>query len=198
MHFSAGGIPTATISAVRQPLPPAFDTVDMRPGRTERRANFPLGTAVKEAQASRQCCTRGNGAMSRAIRLSCLLLSTLLPLPAQAHIDAVTSQNYRGYERTDGKGPCCDWLDCRPAFAPAREASGEVIMDRAMNKYPFDRRKVVARPSDDGNWHVCGSGQMIWCIIAPAEARRGPGPADRLFTSLDMRRTHAAGMGSRP
>lgn len=68
---------------------------------------------------------------------------------AKGHIDAVTRQDYSGYERNDGKGSCCDWHDCRP----------------------FDAAKIVRRPSDDGNWHVCGTAKKLFSIIAPAEAR---------------------------
>ena len=120
--------------------------------------------------------------MSHAARLACLLCLALMPpLPAEAHVDSNTAQNYRGYDRNDGRGSCCNWLDCRPAFAPVMEPDGETIMDRALNKFRFDPAKIVPRPSDDGNWHVCGSGSMIWCIIAPAQVKREPDPADRLF-----------------
>jgi hypothetical protein len=44
-----------------------------------------------------------------------------------------------------------------------------MIMDRAGNKYRFDPSKVVNRPSDDGNWHICGDAKRLKCIIAPVE-----------------------------
>jgi hypothetical protein len=123
--------------------------------------------------------------MSEAVRFARLLwIACILPVAAQAHIDKVTGQDYRGYERNDGKGSCCDWHDCRPASEPFVEKDGEKIMDRANNKFAFDPDKVVKRPSDDGNWHVCGSGTKLKCIIAPAEARREPGPLDTLFGFL--------------
>lgn len=90
---------------------------------------------------------------------------------AKGHIDAVTRQDYSGYERNDGKGSCCDWHDCRPALPPFLTPDGEKIADRARNTYPFDPAKIVRRPSDDGNWHVCGTAKKLFCIIAPAEAR---------------------------
>jgi hypothetical protein len=109
----------------------------------------------------------------------CIAVAT--PVIAYAHVDEATGQNYFGFERNDGKGSCCDWYDCRPALAPFMEPDGEKIMDRNRNKYSFDRRIVVRRPSDDGNWHVCGSGTALKCIIAPAQARREPGLFDSLF-----------------
>ena len=86
-----------------------------------------------------------------------------------AHVDPVTGQDYKLFQRRDGGGDCCEWYDCRPATPPFSEAEGEMIMDRAGNKYRFDPAKVVARPSDDGNWHVCGDARRLKCIIAPAE-----------------------------
>lgn len=86
-----------------------------------------------------------------------------------AHVDPVTGQDYQLFQRRDGGGDCCEWYDCRPATAPFSEADGEMIMDRAGNKYRFDPSKVVTRPSDDGNWHICGDAKRLKCIIAPAE-----------------------------
>jgi hypothetical protein len=109
----------------------------------------------------------------------CIVLA--IPVAAQAHIDRLTGQDYSGFERNDGKGSCCDWFDCRPALSPFMEPDGEKIMDRHQNKYSFDPRIVVKRPSDDGNWHVCGNGTALTCIIAPAQAEREPGLLDSLF-----------------
>jgi hypothetical protein len=109
----------------------------------------------------------------------CLVLA--IPFAAHAHVDRVTGQNYNGFDRNDGKGSCCDWYDCRPALAPFMEQDGEKIMDRNQNKYSFDPAIVVRRPSDDGNWHVCGGGTALKCIIAPAQAEREPGLFDSLF-----------------
>lgn len=100
-----------------------------------------------------------------------------LPFAAFAHIDRATGQDYQGYERRDGKGSCCDWHDCRPATTPFPSKDGERIRDRAGNEFAFDPGKVVGRPSDDGNWHVCGDGRRLKCIIAPAQAGLLSGPA---------------------
>ena len=62
-----------------------------------------------------------------------------------AHVDAVTGQDYKLFQRRDGGGDCCEWFDCRPATPPFSEAGGEMIMDRAGNKYRFDPGKVVTR-----------------------------------------------------
>ncbi|MBX9459469.1 MAG: hypothetical protein KL863_27465 [Rhizobium sp.] len=86
-----------------------------------------------------------------------------------AHVDPLTGQDYRLFQRRDGGGDCCDWHDCRPATRPFIEAGVEMIMDRAGNKYRFDPGKVAIRPSDDGNWHLCGDAKTLKCIIAPAE-----------------------------
>lgn len=98
-----------------------------------------------------------------------LLAMALLAGEATAHVDSVSGQDYRQFQRRDGGGDCCDWYDCRPATAPFAEADGEKIMDRAGNKYRFDPSKVVARPSEDGNWHICGDATTLKCIIAPVE-----------------------------
>jgi len=115
-------------------------------------------------------------------RALCIVLA--LPVAAQAHVYKVTGQDYNGFERNDGGGSCCDWHDCRPALAPFMEPDGEKIMDLGQNKFVFDPGKVVRRPSDDGNWHVCGSGTKLKCIIAPPEAERSPGLFDSLFSWL--------------
>ena len=108
--------------------------------------------------------------MCKAVGLLSILLLPLFPPTGLAHIDPATGQDYRDFERRDGKGSCCDWHDCRPATAPVVEDGREVIRDRAANIYDFDQDKVVRRPSDDGNWHVCGNGDRLNCIIAPAES----------------------------
>jgi hypothetical protein len=108
--------------------------------------------------------------MPTRLRLLFILLALAAVADAvSAHIDPVTGQDYRQFQRRDGGGDCCEWYDCRPATAPFSEAEGEMIMDRAGNKYRFDPGKVVARPSDDGNWHICGNAKRLTCIIAPAQ-----------------------------
>jgi hypothetical protein len=120
--------------------------------------------------------------MSTTHRFSSLLWLVLaIPAVGYAHTDAETGQDYSGFDRNDGRGSCCNWLDCRPASEPFMEQDGEKITDRAGNKFSFDPSKVVKRPSDDGNWHVCGNGTTLKCIIAPTETRRESIPLDRLF-----------------
>jgi hypothetical protein len=132
--------------------------------------------------------------MSIAARLaSSACIALALPVIACAHADKTTGQDYRGFERNDGQGSCCDWQDCRPAYAPVMEEDGEKISDRANNKFAFDPNKVVKRPSDDGNWHICGDGTRIKCIIAPAEALRGPLPWDTRFSFLAMNNGDSSG-----
>lgn len=103
-----------------------------------------------------------------------LLFMLVFPTVPQAHIHPVTGQDYRDFLRNDGKGSCCDWHDCRPAYAPFTEPDGEKIVDFANNKYRFDPSKVVRRPSDDGHWHVCGDARTLKCIIAPAQSQVVP------------------------
>jgi hypothetical protein len=113
----------------------------------------------------------------------CILL--FIPLAAQAHVDPVTGQDYRVFERNDGQGSCCDWHDCRPAHAPVTGPEGEIIVDFGNNRYRFDPSKLVKRPSEDGQWHVCGDALKLKCIIAPAESRRdGEGIDGMAGTSL--------------
>jgi hypothetical protein len=108
------------------------------------------------------------------LNLVTLLLALVLPIAAHAHVDPVTGQDYRDFLRNDGKGSCCDWYDCRPAYAPFTEPDGDKIVDFANNKYLFDPSKVVRRPSDDGRWHVCGGPRKLKCIIAPPQSHRMP------------------------
>lgn len=111
--------------------------------------------------------------MSKAARLlASFWIALAIPVAAYAHTDPETGQDYRGFERNDGRGSCCDWHDCRPAFAPIMEPDGAKIEDRVRNKFDFDPQKVVKRPSSDGNWHVCGTSMILYCIIAPAESMR--------------------------
>jgi hypothetical protein len=120
--------------------------------------------------------------MTAAGHISAPIWMTLvIPAIAYAHIDGMTGQDYSGFERNDGKGSCCDWQDCRPASEPFMQQGGEKMIDRAGNVFSFDPGKVVKRPSDDGNWHVCGNATTLKCIIAPAETRREMRPLDRLF-----------------
>lgn len=128
-------------------------------------------------------CRRALGVSRLASAMTCLALA--MPALALAHTDTLTGQDYQGFERNDGRGSCCDWHDCRPALTPFMEKDGEKITDLAGNKYPLDRGKIVRRPSDDGNWHVCGDARRLNCIIAPEQARRGPTPLDRLFGKKD-------------
>lgn len=130
-----------------------------------------------------------------ALRFSCLLpFAIFLPLAAYAHTDVVTGQDYSGFERNDGRGSCCNWLDCRPAFAPFMEKDGEKIVDRGQNKFRFDPDIVVKRPSEDGNWHVCGTGNRLHCIIAPPQAMLGDGLRYTLFTPSDAGGNAIAGV----
>jgi hypothetical protein len=111
--------------------------------------------------------------MSAAARLFLfIVLSVAVPDAALAHVDLTTGQNYNGFQRNDGKGSCCDWHECRPAFAPFMAPDGEKIRDHGDNTYVFDSSKIVDRPSDDGNWHICGNATTLNCIIAPAQALR--------------------------
>jgi hypothetical protein len=103
-------------------------------------------------------------------RIGLILVFSAAAGPGVAHIDPVTGLDYRLFQRRDGGGDCCGWFDCRPATAPFQEPDGEKIMDRAGNKYRFDASKVVIRPSDDGEWHICGNARWLNCIIAPAES----------------------------
>lgn len=107
--------------------------------------------------------------LRRAHLVSAVLVFGACADAVLAHIDPVTGQDYRLFQRRDGGGDCCEWYDCRPASAPFLESDGEKIMDRAGNKYRFDAGKIVTRPSDDGHWHICGDARRLKCIIAPAE-----------------------------
>jgi hypothetical protein len=111
---------------------------------------------------------------------SSLWILLVLPVAAHAHVDKTTGQDYREFMRNDGLGSCCSWHDCRPAYAPFTEPDGEKITDFGNNKYRFDPSKVVRRPSDDGNWHVCGDARKLKCIIAPVESRRKGDGVDEL------------------
>jgi hypothetical protein len=111
--------------------------------------------------------------MARGARSSASLwVLLILPVTGHAHVDEVTGQDYREFMRNDGLGSCCNWHDCRPAHAPVSEPDGEKIVDFGNNKYLFDPSKVVKRPSDDGNWHVCGDARKLKCIIAPVQSLR--------------------------
>jgi hypothetical protein len=124
-------------------------------------------------------------AMSATANISLVLLIAL-PAIAQSHTDRITGQDYQGFDRNDGKGSCCDWHDCRPASAPFMEPDGEKIIDRGNNKFAFDPGKIVRRPSDDGNWHICANAVRLNCIIAPAQSERQSSPPDIRFSRLTV------------
>lgn len=133
---------------------------------------------TRESRYSLLCGEKGRDECPRRGGLNMRLVARLafpsivfgaLAGAVSAHVDLVTGQDYRLFQRRDGGGDCCEWYDCRPASVPFLEPDGEKITDRAGNKYRFDPGKVVTRPSDDGRWHVCGDAKRLKCIIAPAE-----------------------------
>ena len=80
---------------------------------------------------------------------------------------------YSKLQRNDGKGSCCNLLDCRPTQSRMVEDHYEVKVDGEWVRVPVDTINHVIAP--DGGAHVCAPRQegrnkgVLYCVILPSE-----------------------------
>jgi hypothetical protein len=102
------------------------------------------------------------------------------------HVSAAAQEGYFGVghdrwhedfylklNRNDGKGTCCNLMDCRPTQSRMVSDHYEVKVDGEWTPVPNDKINNVIAP--DGGAHVCAPRQVgpnkgvIFCVILPSE-----------------------------
>ena len=80
---------------------------------------------------------------------------------------------YSKLQRNDGKGSCCNLMDCRPTQSRMVGDHYEVKVDGEWVRVPVDTINNVIAP--DGGAHVCAPRQVgrnkgvLFCVILPSE-----------------------------
>jgi hypothetical protein len=80
---------------------------------------------------------------------------------------------YSKLNRNDGKGTCCDLMDCRPTQSRMVGDHYEVKVDGEWTPVPNDKINNVVAP--DGGAHVCAPKQVgpnkgvVFCVVLPPE-----------------------------
>ena len=80
---------------------------------------------------------------------------------------------YSKLKRNDGRGPCCNLMDCRPTQSRMVGDHYEVKVDGEWVPVPNDKINNVVAP--DGGAHVCAPRQIgtnkgvLFCVILPSE-----------------------------
>ena len=93
-------------------------------------------------------------------------------------VRAVAQEGYYGVvysklNRNDGKGTCCNLMDCRPTQSRMVGDHYEVKVDGEWTPVPNDRINNVVAP--DGGAHVCAPRQVgpnkgvLFCVVLPPE-----------------------------
>jgi hypothetical protein len=109
-------------------------------------------------------------------------LSVLLCISVAAQVEH--PEKYKGHDRwhegfysklirNDGRGSCCNMLDCRPTESRTVGDHYEVKVDGEWVRVPVDTINNVVAP--DGGAHVCAPRQegrnkgVLYCVILPSE-----------------------------
>jgi hypothetical protein len=80
---------------------------------------------------------------------------------------------YSKLNRNDGRGTCCNLMDCRPTQSRMVGDHYEVKVDGEWTPVPNDRINNVVAP--DGGAHVCAPRQeglnkgVVFCVVLPPE-----------------------------
>src|SRR6266508_1232399 len=80
---------------------------------------------------------------------------------------------YSKLNRNDGKGTCCNLMDCRPTQSRMVGDHYEVKVDGEWTPVPNDRLNNVVAP--DSGAHVCAPRQeglnkgVVFCVVLPPE-----------------------------
>ena len=102
------------------------------------------------------------------------------------HVSAAAQEGYFGVghdrwhedfylklNRNDGKGTCCNLMDCRPTQSRMVGDHYEVKVDGEWTPVPNDKINNVVAP--DGGAHVCAPRQVgpnkgvLFCVVLPPE-----------------------------
>ena len=107
-------------------------------------------------------------------------LSVLLSVSAAAqegYYEADHDKWHEGFysklNRNDGKGTCCNLMDCRPTQSRMVGDHYEVKIDGQWTPVPDDKINNVVAP--DGGAHVCAPRQeglnkgVLFCVVLPPE-----------------------------
>jgi hypothetical protein len=79
----------------------------------------------------------------------------------------------RSSKENDGRGSCCNLIDCRPTQSRMVGDHYEVKVDGQWMSVPYDKINNVVAP--DGGAHVCAPRQVgpnkgvLFCVILPSE-----------------------------
>ena len=80
---------------------------------------------------------------------------------------------YSKLNRNDGRGSCCNLMDCRPTQSRMVGDHYEVKVDGEWTPVPNDKINNVIAP--DGSAHVCAPRQVgpnkgvVFCVVLPPE-----------------------------
>jgi len=86
---------------------------------------------------------------------------------------------YNSLQRPDGKGSCCNMLDCRPTSIRTHGGRYEVKKDGRWIPVPMD--KVIHRTAPDWGAHICAPAtsseaqahgnfnEEVYCVIMPPD-----------------------------
>ena len=80
---------------------------------------------------------------------------------------------YKTLQRPDGKGSCCNLIDCRPTSGRTIEGHYEVKVNGAWISVP--QTKIIRRSAPDGGYHVCapynfkGHPEELYCVVLAPE-----------------------------
>jgi hypothetical protein len=115
-----------------------------------------------------------------AIVLALVLIVCIDSTPAQegylAHSHDEWHQGfYSTLNRPDGKGSCCNLLDCRPTSVRATNGRYEIKKDGRWIPVPME--KVIKRTAPDGGAHICAPdsnnkaypADEVFCVVMPSE-----------------------------
>src|SRR5262249_37385723 len=95
---------------------------------------------------------------------------------------------YSKLKRNDGRGSCCNLMDCRPTQSRMVDDHYEVKVDGAWTPVPYEKINNVVAP--DGGAHVCAPSQVgpnkgvLFCVILPSDGWRGDRMRRREFITL--------------
>lgn len=78
---------------------------------------------------------------------------------------ALAHDIYTDWQRNDGKGSCCNLIDCAPAEVKRVKKGWEVKLHG--HWVPVPEEVVLKKNSPDGQAHVCASGLTILCFVEP-------------------------------
>ena len=82
---------------------------------------------------------------------------------------------YSTLERPDGKGSCCNLMDCRPTSV--RSSNGRYEIKKDGRWIPVPMEKIIKKTAPDGGAHICApdsnsnhyTADEVFCVVMPLE-----------------------------